>query len=74
MIPNRSTLRLLLMVSLTGCGAGEAPVAVVLLARAELPDGLDPLEIGPDYVIGLRRDELDVELVEVYALRRGDAR
>ncbi|HUH11746.1 MAG TPA: hypothetical protein VMK65_01495 [Longimicrobiales bacterium] len=40
-----------------------------LLARAELPDGLHPLELGPDYVIGVRRDALDVEYVEVYHVR-----
>ena len=35
-----------------------------------MPDGLDVREIGRDYVVGIRRDELEVEYVEVYALDR----
>jgi hypothetical protein len=32
----------------------------------ELPAGLDPFEFGKDYVLGVRKDELDVEYIEMY--------
>lgn len=35
-----------------------------------MPDGLNPLDIGRDYVIGVSRDELDVEYVDVHSLER----
>ena len=38
--------------------------------RVKLPNGLEPLVIGDDYIIGKRRDEYDVEFVGVYGLTR----
>lgn len=35
-----------------------------------LPDQLDILEIGQDYILGLYRDELEVEYVRMYRLHR----
>ncbi len=40
------------------------------LGPVETPPGLSVREIGRDYVIGTWRDELDVEHVRLYALRR----
>lgn len=37
----------------------------------EMPHGIEVLDIGVDYVLGLRRDELDVEYVQLFQLRRG---
>jgi hypothetical protein len=37
---------------------------------ASLPEGVEPLEIGQDYLIGKRRDEVDVEYVGMYRLTR----
>ena len=37
----------------------------------ETPPGLDVLEIGEDYVLGLVEDELGVEYVQLWALDRG---
>ena len=42
----------------------------VYLGKVTLPDGVEPLEIGPDYVIGLWRDESRVEFVRVYRMSR----
>ena len=42
-----------------------------LAARIELPERLRVFEIGPDYVLGVERDELDVEYVVSYPLLRG---
>ena len=42
-----------------------------LIARAELPRDLRVLDIGADHVLGVVRDELDVEHVIVYRLSRG---
>jgi len=43
------------------------------IAKAHMPPGLYPLEIGPDYVLGLALDELDVETVRLHSLfRRSD--
>lgn len=39
-----------------------------LLGRVRTPDGLRVLEIGEDYILGVSRDELDVERVQVFAL------
>lgn len=41
-----------------------------LTARASIPEGLTVLHIGPDHILGVRRDELDVEFVELYGLIR----
>jgi hypothetical protein len=40
------------------------------LGTVDLPHGLDVQDIGPDYVIGIWRDERDVPFVRVYSLRR----
>jgi hypothetical protein len=40
------------------------------LGTLTLPD-IDVHDIGDDYILGVRKDELDVEYVELYALRRG---
>jgi hypothetical protein len=41
-----------------------------LVGRVTTPDDVFPLEIGEDYLLGVRRDELDVEYVEVYTVER----
>lgn len=41
-----------------------------VLAQVRTPPGMFVLEAGSDYVIGLRKDELDVETVSVHALSR----
>lgn len=41
------------------------------LGMLDLSPGLKVLDIGSDYILGLRRNELDVEFVELYELRRG---
>ena len=43
----------------------------VYLGTMKLPQDLDVMEIGTDYVLGVARDELGVEYVEVYGLERG---
>jgi hypothetical protein len=43
-----------------------------ILGEVELPYGVRPLEIGSDYVLALVYDEMDVPLVRVYGLERGD--
>jgi hypothetical protein len=40
----------------------------MLLGTLIAPDGLDILDIGSDYVIGVWRDSLDVEHVQLYEL------
>jgi hypothetical protein len=40
------------------------------LGSLEMPEGFDPLEVGEDYLLGVWRDELDVESVRVYGLER----
>lgn len=42
------------------------------LGRVEMPAAFRPTEIGPDFVLGIERDELGVEYVRRYELRRGD--
>jgi len=37
----------------------------------EVPEGLFVRDIGPDYLLGLWRDELDIEYVREYALLKG---
>ena len=39
-----------------------------LLGEVRMPVGFRPLRIGKDYVLGLWRDELDVEYVQLYEL------
>jgi len=41
-----------------------------VLARIVLPETFDLLDAGPDYVLGLETDELDVEHVRMYGLVR----
>ena len=41
-----------------------------LLARATVPAGVEVLEIGSDYVLGITRDELDVERIVLLTLTR----
>lgn len=41
-----------------------------VVAEVHTPDGVFPLEIGEDYVVGLSRDANDVEAVSVYDLIR----
>ena len=40
------------------------------VARTEGPARFTVLDIGRDYVLGLRTDDLDVEHVEVYRITR----
>lgn len=42
----------------------------VQVAAVELPRALQVLEVGPNYVIGVTRDEFDVEFVRMYDLAR----
>ena len=44
----------------------------VFLGMVETPSGLRLLDIGSDYILGLRLDEDDVEYLEVYDLLRGN--
>jgi len=41
-----------------------------LVGWVSLPDDLDILEIGQDFILGLYRDELEVEYVRMYRLHR----
>lgn len=45
----------------------------VRLGRAKLPDGLEVLEIGRDHVLGVWRDEFEVEYVRLYRLETEEA-
>ncbi len=38
------------------------------LGSVHVPDAVDPAQIGPDYVLAIHRDELDVERVRMYEL------
>jgi hypothetical protein len=42
-----------------------------LVGRLRLPEQFTPAEIGPDYVLGLGWDDMNVEYVRMYALTRG---
>jgi hypothetical protein len=44
------------------------------LGAVNTPAGLRVTEIGDDYVIGVHRDEYEVEYVRVYGILRGEAR
>lgn len=54
----------------------RAPVARVfgpdgrLLGRVTLPTGLEVHDVGPDRIVGVRTDELGVEIVQVHTLSR----
>ena len=41
-----------------------------ILAEVSMPAGLEPQQIGRDYVLGVAVDEMDVERVRLYALER----
>jgi hypothetical protein len=41
------------------------------LGEVEVPDRFDPRVIGEDWILGVERDELDVEYVVLYPLERG---
>ena len=41
-----------------------------LLARVATPPGVEVLEIGADYVLGITRDELEVERIVLHTLTR----
>ncbi len=41
-----------------------------IVGAALMPEGLEVLDIGRDYVLGLWRDEADVEFIHVHSLRR----
>lgn len=41
-----------------------------LVARATMPQRLTPMEIGADYLLGVERDDLDVESVVLVTLQR----
>jgi hypothetical protein len=41
----------------------------IAIARVTLPGSFRPLDIGRDYVLGVLRDELDVERVRLYRIR-----
>jgi hypothetical protein len=43
----------------------------VLLGTVVLPERFEPLEFGLDHVLGVWRDEMDVEFVRVYSIQRG---
>lgn len=40
------------------------------LGQVQLPLNFDVSEIGPDYILGVGRDGLDVERVQIYALNK----
>jgi len=44
-----------------------------LAARIRLPDGMQPYQAGEDFIVGLERDELDVEHLRVYRLIRAES-
>jgi hypothetical protein len=41
-----------------------------VVAEVQTPPGVFPLEVGPDYLLGLMRDELDVQSVVLHSLSR----
>jgi hypothetical protein len=43
-----------------------------MIARLSMPGGFLPTQIGDDFVLGITRDELDVEHVRLYGLHRDD--
>jgi hypothetical protein len=42
----------------------------VLVARLTLPESFNPFEIGPDYILGVGWDEMQVEYLRMYSLER----
>lgn len=45
-----------------------------ILGRVSMPPGMAVHQIGPDYVLGMVRDELDVEHIVLFGLARGSTR
>jgi len=45
--------------------------AGVLEARVTLPENFNPTQIGPDYVLGLGWDDMNIEYVRMFALTKG---
>ena len=43
-----------------------------MVARLAMPDGLTVTDIGGDYVLGVERDEMDVQFLRLYGLSRGE--
>jgi len=41
------------------------------LAEVRTPPGFFPMEIGTDYLLGIQRDDFDVETVVIYPIERG---
>ena len=41
-----------------------------LVGSLDMPDGVEVLEIGENYLLGLYRDEFEVEYVRAYGLTR----
>ena len=69
-----SSWRLSRVISFT-VGEGGAEWRVLgpdgsLLAEVRTPPSFFPLDIGRDYVLGLAKDELDVEALQLYRLER----
>lgn len=54
----------------TGSSAIVFSVTGELLGSVVLPERFEIHEIGSDYILGVWRDELDVEFIRMYALRR----
>lgn len=57
-------------------GGGPVPWLVIdpdgpVLGAVDLPSGLRPTDIGEDWVLGVVRDEFDVERLRLHRLRRG---
>lgn len=44
-----------------------------LLGEVRLPERFTPRQLGPDFVLGVSRDEMDVERVRLYRLEKGVA-
>lgn len=43
----------------------------IFAARVETPEGLRILDIGEDYILGVKRDDLEVEHVRLYRINKG---
>jgi hypothetical protein len=42
----------------------------LLIGRMEGPEGFEITDSGPDYILGVAKDDLDVERVRLYRLER----
>ena len=43
-----------------------------LLGSVQMPERFRPTHIGADFVLGVARDEMDVERVRLYTLEKGE--